>query len=507
MSSVRYFFIQSIEAVLPSKSLKQINQKLRIQHAKIQVQSRMGTTEIQKPVHLLTFDINAKPKAEKRSRDVSNSKTMESSRSKSKTSTITPTDSKKHVEKKSKPADDKAPKKHHKTSKSLSSETEKHNRKSEMKETKIETRISAPKTEKEQNFDDEYNYEFDYEDIPSIVQKFQKDDFESDEDPDDSRPSVFEEKKPVENGVVSPVPSVEDLHALSKSRTPPSQEVPLKSENEDTLIISEKVAGDTPLLQRLASRRSGRPPDQAPQHPAKTPNKRSPHEILSPRLAILRLRPLRQKSISIINCYSPTSAADDSELDAFYEELEEVVRNEKSFFKFVVGDFNAKLGKATEEDYRIGRFGLGDRNENGNRLTGLLSAAPLFHGNSLFIKKDHRRWTWESPNGATLTEIDHILTNRRWCLLDISAVPSFCSGSDHRLLRAKIRLSYTMEKNICYRQRRRKEVVYDDCVLEDSLSHGDWHIEEDPNVDYEMLLRGLRACAERASKPRTTNLD
>ncbi|KAK6751175.1 hypothetical protein RB195_002880 [Necator americanus] len=55
------------------------------------------------------------------------------------------------------------------------------------------------------------------------------------------------------------------------------------------------------------------------------------HEILSPRLAILRLRPLRQKSISIINSYSPTSAADESELDAFYEELEEVVRNEKSF--------------------------------------------------------------------------------------------------------------------------------------------------------------------------------
>ncbi|KAK6737607.1 hypothetical protein RB195_019985 [Necator americanus] len=34
-----------------------------------------------------------------------------------------------------------------------------------------------------------------------------------------------------------------------------------------------------------------------------------------------------------------------------------------------------------------------------------------------------------------------------------------------------------------------------------------WHIEEDPNVDYEMLIRGLLACAEHASKPRTTNLD
>ncbi|KAK6767348.1 hypothetical protein RB195_026555 [Necator americanus] len=63
-----------------------------------------------------------------------------------------------------------------------------------------------------------------------------------------------------------------------------------------------------------------------------------------------------------------------------------------------------------------------------------------------------------------------------------------------------------MEKNICYRQRRRKEVVYDDCVLENSLSQGDWHIEEDPNVDHEMLLRGLRACAER-SRARQTQTD
>ncbi|KAK6763979.1 hypothetical protein RB195_024348 [Necator americanus] len=50
--------------------------------------------------------------------------------------------------------------------------------------------------------------------------------------------------------------------------------------------------------------------------------------ILSPRLSILCLCFLRQKPISLINCYSPTSAADDSELDAFYEELEEVVCNE-----------------------------------------------------------------------------------------------------------------------------------------------------------------------------------
>ncbi|KAE9412721.1 hypothetical protein Angca_010143, partial [Angiostrongylus cantonensis] len=85
-------------------------------------------------------------------------------------------------------------------------------------------------------------------------------------------------------------------------------------------------------------------------------------------------------------------------------------------------------------------------NENGNRFAGLLSAARLFHGNSFFQKKESRRWTWESSNGMTHAEIDHILTNRRWCLLDTSVVPSFCTGSDHRLLRAKIRFSRKLEK-------------------------------------------------------------
>ncbi|VDM78380.1 unnamed protein product [Strongylus vulgaris] len=61
------------------------------------------------------------------------------------------------------------------------------------------------------------------------------------------------------------------------------------------------------------------------------------HEIISPRLAILRLRPLHQKAFTIINCYSPTSAADDPKLNAFHENLEEVIRKEKSFYRFTRG--------------------------------------------------------------------------------------------------------------------------------------------------------------------------
>ncbi|KAK6766081.1 hypothetical protein RB195_025784 [Necator americanus] len=64
-----------------------------------------------------------------------------------------------------------------------------------------------------------------------------------------------------------------------------------------------------------------------------------------------------------------------------------------------------------------------------------------------------------------------------------------------------------MRKNIRQRERRRKEVAYDDCTLEDSFFRVDWRMKEDPNVDYELLLKGLRACAERSLKPLTTNLD
>ncbi|KAE9413500.1 hypothetical protein Angca_001989, partial [Angiostrongylus cantonensis] len=84
--------------------------------------------------------------------------------------------------------------------------------------------------------------------------------------------------------------------------------------------------------------------------------------------------------------YSPTEAADEYEINAFYYQLEEVIRNEKACHKFIVGDFNARIGKANESEYRIGNYRLGGRNENGNDLARLLSATRLFHGNSFFQK-------------------------------------------------------------------------------------------------------------------------
>ncbi|VDL84307.1 unnamed protein product [Nippostrongylus brasiliensis] len=126
-------------------------------------------------------------------------------------------------------------------------------------------------------------------------------------------------------------------------------------------------------------------------------------------------------------------------------------------------------------------------------------AARLFHGKSLFEKKEHRRWTWESPNGTTHAEIDHIMTNRGWRLYDASVVQSFCGESGQRLLRAKIRFDHHLEKNTCHRPKGRKQAVFDEDLLNDALSLYDWRVAEDPTVDYELLLKGLRTCANAAS--------
>uniref|UniRef100_A0A0K0D325 RanBD1 domain-containing protein n=1 Tax=Angiostrongylus cantonensis TaxID=6313 RepID=A0A0K0D325_ANGCA len=46
------------------------------------------------------------------------------------------------------------------------------------------------------------------------------------------------------------------------------------------------------------------------------------YEILSPRIAVLRLQLSHHKMVTIINCYLPTEVADEYELNAFYYQLE-----------------------------------------------------------------------------------------------------------------------------------------------------------------------------------------
>ena len=74
-------------------------------------------------------------------------------------------------------------------------------------------------------------------------------------------------------------------------------------------------------------------------------------------------------SITAIKVYAPTTNAEESEVEQFYEELQGLLElTPKNDVLFIVGDWNARVG-SQEIPGVTGKFGLGVHNEAGQRLT------------------------------------------------------------------------------------------------------------------------------------------
>jgi len=73
-------------------------------------------------------------------------------------------------------------------------------------------------------------------------------------------------------------------------------------------------------------------------------------------------------NITVIQAYAPTSNAEEAEAERFYEDLQDLLElTPKKDVLLITGDWNAKVG--SQETPRVtGKFGLGVRNEAGQRL-------------------------------------------------------------------------------------------------------------------------------------------
>ena len=89
-------------------------------------------------------------------------------------------------------------------------------------------------------------------------------------------------------------------------------------------------------------------------------------------------------NITVIQVYAPTSNAEETEVEWFYEDLQDLLElTPKKDVLFILEDWNAKVG-SQETPGLPGKFGLGMQNEAGQRLTEFCQENAMVIANTLF---------------------------------------------------------------------------------------------------------------------------
>ena len=100
-------------------------------------------------------------------------------------------------------------------------------------------------------------------------------------------------------------------------------------------------------------------------------------------------------NITVIQVYAPASNAEETEFERFYEDLHDLLElTPKKDVLFIIGDWNAKVG-SQETSGVTGQFGLGMRNEAGQRLIEFCQENALVIANTLFQQHKRRLYTWK----------------------------------------------------------------------------------------------------------------
>ncbi|KAI5754908.1 hypothetical protein M8J77_012531 [Diaphorina citri] len=116
-----------------------------------------------------------------------------------------------------------------------------------------------------------------------------------------------------------------------------------------------------------------------------------------------------------------------------------------------MGDFNAKVGKSAYKNI-VGSYGLGIKNERGERLIEFCEEYNLRIMNTHFKLPKRRLYTWKSPADTPThpvrNQIDYITINQRYCnsITSTKTYPGADVPSDHVLLLSELKLKFKKNK-------------------------------------------------------------
>ena len=145
-------------------------------------------------------------------------------------------------------------------------------------------------------------------------------------------------------------------------------------------------------------------------------------------------------NLAIIQAYAPTAEHSEEDIEEFYEDLEKACKHVASTdIMVVMGDMNAKIGKGRVDRY-VGEFGLGERNDRGDRLLEFCVEKDLFVANTHFQQPARRLYTWKSPGDVHRNQIDYIMVRKRFSnsVKDCRTYQGADINSDHSLLVSKM---------------------------------------------------------------------
>lgn len=154
-------------------------------------------------------------------------------------------------------------------------------------------------------------------------------------------------------------------------------------------------------------------------------------------------------NVNIIQVYAPTTDHAEEEIDKFYSDLEEAKKVCKSQeVTIIMGDLNAKVGKG-RYGRAVGPYGLGERNERGDRWANWCEGQDLIITNTWFTNHPRRLWTWRSPGNRVKNQIDYITINSRFrnSIIQAKSYPGADCDSDHTLLIAEMGIRLKRLKN------------------------------------------------------------
>ena len=145
----------------------------------------------------------------------------------------------------------------------------------------------------------------------------------------------------------------------------------------------------------------------------------------------------------MLNVYAPTEKAKVEEKDKFYEKVEEEIEKiPKEDTLLVLGDFNAQIGREEYLNQIAGEFTLHERtNDNGQRVCNMAARTNLIISSTKFQHHMRHKATWISFDQKTLSQIDHVLVNKRMqsAVKDVRTYRGACADSDHFMVSTTIR--------------------------------------------------------------------